>query len=163
MTFDNQFFTSFQMSIRRSGFPKILGLPGVKRCVLECFLWEECDSNWILPADLSQVWSLNKRCCNSICHILFEIWRPGVISQLFYGQFVICEIFMCVFGVFKCLNFYFWYWKLWTIDFLQAVPKRLAVKICIVQNLVEWSVRLLLSAKMRKQKIVACKKALNVL
>jgi hypothetical protein len=33
--------------------------------------------------------------------------------------------------------------------------KILAMKICIVQNLVEWRARLLLSARVRKQKIVS--------
>ena len=39
------------------------------------------------------------------------------------------------------------------------------MKICIVQNLVEWRARLLLSARVRKQKIVSllAKEVLNVL
>jgi hypothetical protein len=39
------------------------------------------------------------------------------------------------------------------------------MKICIARKLVEWRARLLLSARVRKQKkrFVACKKALNVL
>jgi hypothetical protein len=40
----------------------------------------------------------------------------------------------------------------------RVLQKIMAMKICTVQNSVEWRARLLLSASVRKQKIVACKK-----